>query len=443
MNRKYTDEEFKEILIKVLKEASKPLRKVTIAKKSEEMGLRDKNQNDNFYNRITGIAKSDTETFIVYEEKRIKSYWLKSRGEYQKGEYQKTFDKDVENTSEDGSFKRKIEKLASKINDEKLVGIVKANEAQTRSSLIDVFLGALGYDVSDINKCKVEDKAGLNNRGGKKVDYTLLKNDIPVIIVEAKSYEVSLDGSTEQLSTYFLNKTDENCYLALLSNGHKYLFFSDLDKANKIDKDSFFTFDLKNYNDEDLKKLEKFSYNKIDVDHIKKWGKKEKNYQKILTALKAEINEPNSTLINHFGQVLKDKDKNKQITSAIKTECKEHLKRAFRELCSSSKESNSNERTPFSANAQDSTKINKSSSSIRNEFKDLIRKVLQTAQTSLDKHEIYNIAEQKGWLQDLSSKSKNIKKRLSEVAMYEMKDEIIMEKSGGKNGAKYCLKSKR
>ncbi|PAF49565.1 hypothetical protein BKH41_02560 [Helicobacter sp. 12S02232-10] len=443
MNRKYTDEELKEILIKVLKEASKPLRKVTIAEKSEEMGLRDKNQNDSFYNRIAGIAKSDTETFIVYGEKRIKSYWLKSRGEYQKGEYQKTFDKDVENTLEDGSFKRKIEELASKINDEKLVEIVKTNEAQTRSSLIDVFLGALGYDVSDINKCKVEDRAGSNNRGGKKVDYTLLKNDNPVLIVEAKNYQASLDGSTEQLSTYFTNKagkTGEKCYLALLSNGHKYLFFSDLDDDNKIDKDSFFTFDLKNYNDEDLKKLEKFSYNKIDVDHIKKWGKKEKNYQKILTALKAEINEPNA-LIYHFGQVLKDK--NKQITSAIKTECKEHLKRAFRELCSSSKESNSNERTPFSANTQDSTKINKSSSSIRNEFKDLIRKVLQTAQTSLDKHEIYNIAEQKGWLQDLSSKSKDIKKKLSEVAMYEMKDEIIVERSGGKNGAKYCLKSKR
>lgn len=171
-----------------------------------------------------------------------------------------------------------IEELVSQVQDESFITKIKGNEAQTRQCLIDRTLEALGYDTRNPKICVVEGNADYQGKGGKKVDYSLYKNDALILIAEAKPFEDDLEkpDTIKQLSQYFSNIRGGNpdCkFFAMLTNGIEYRFFSDLDSLNMLDKKPFFVFNLKDYSSEDIKTLQMFSYDKIDDEKIWEWGK--------------------------------------------------------------------------------------------------------------------------------------------------------------------------
>ncbi len=74
------------------------------------------------------------------------------------------------------------------------------NEPQTKSALIEPILNALAWDVSDPSLVKLEYKTdSYGIKSDEKVDYALLDNGEPTILVEAKHAASSLrdrkDGS--------------------------------------------------------------------------------------------------------------------------------------------------------------------------------------------------------------------------------------------------------
>ena len=77
------------------------------------------------------------------------------------------------------------------------------NEEQTKVSLINPFLEMLGYDVRDPRYVRLEVRADIH-AGNEKVDYAILRNGKPWMVVEAKKASVSLgDGTpTKQIQRY-------------------------------------------------------------------------------------------------------------------------------------------------------------------------------------------------------------------------------------------------
>ena len=109
--------------------------------------------------------------------------------------------------------------------------VLEGNEAQTRWMLIDPFiLDGLGYSREDII---VEYNMEKVNRVSRyeKVDYSVLIENKPKLLVEAKSLGVNLYEKYNQLADYFnnvLNRyTFENSELiGILTDGDKYLFYT-------------------------------------------------------------------------------------------------------------------------------------------------------------------------------------------------------------------------
>ena len=65
------------------------------------------------------------------------------------------------------------------------------NEEQTKVSLINPYLEMLGYDVRDPRYVRLEVRADIHT-GNEKVDYAILREDRPWMVVEAKKASVPL-----------------------------------------------------------------------------------------------------------------------------------------------------------------------------------------------------------------------------------------------------------
>jgi hypothetical protein len=140
-----------------------------------------------------------------------------------------------------------------------LLGHIK-NEAATRTALIEPFIRALGYDTSDPTEVVPEFGADLNVPGvpkNKKIDYGILKEGKPIILIECKCHTDKLLEGYKQLFHYAV-ATDTR--IGVLTNGVIYRFYADLDKPNKLDEAPFLELDMLNLQEplvEELKKLTK------------------------------------------------------------------------------------------------------------------------------------------------------------------------------------------
>lgn len=91
------------------------------------------------------------------------------------------------------------------------------NESQTRLSLVDPVLKALGWDPQDPSLVKVEYPVRQRNRRHTRVDYALLDlNDEPIAFVEAKKLGTDLGRAHHQLFEY---GTGESVPYAIATNG--------------------------------------------------------------------------------------------------------------------------------------------------------------------------------------------------------------------------------
>lgn len=142
---------------------------------------------------------------------------------------------------------------------------VVQNEEQTKQALIMPFFKVLGYDVLNPNEFVPEYTADVGIKKGEKVDYAIIIDDKPLILVECKSAQDNLDRHSSQLYRYF-GTTDAR--FGILTNGVIYKFYSDLDQKNKMDSTPFLTIDLENLLDRDIPELQKFTKDAVDVSRI-------------------------------------------------------------------------------------------------------------------------------------------------------------------------------
>jgi hypothetical protein len=146
----------------------------------------------------------------------------------------------------------------------KLIANLSTEEA-TKTSIIMPFFQILGYDIFNPEEFLPEFTADVGLKKGEKVDYAIMQNGEPLILIEAKSANQKLEKHDSQLFRYF---GTTNAKFAILTNGIIYRFYTDLDQQNKMDSSPFFEFNLLELRDNQIIELAKFRKSTFDVDDI-------------------------------------------------------------------------------------------------------------------------------------------------------------------------------
>ena len=171
---------------------------------------------------------------------------------------------------------------------------VLCTEEAVKTALVMPFIQMLGYNIFNPTEVVPEFTADIGIKKGEKVDYAIMKNDEPHILIEVKGpYEI-LDSHNTQLYRYF-NATPAK--FAILTNGLIYKFFSDLDEPNKMDSRPFLVIDLENIKDQAITELEKFYKKKYDVDTILSTATELKYSNQIKEYLGRQIRDPDEDFI--------------------------------------------------------------------------------------------------------------------------------------------------
>ena len=76
-------------------------------------------------------------------------------------------------------------------------------EEATKTSFVMPFFQALGYDIFNPMEFCPEYTADVGIKKGEKVDYAIIINNEPIILIECKSCSESLDKHGSQLFRYF------------------------------------------------------------------------------------------------------------------------------------------------------------------------------------------------------------------------------------------------
>lgn len=159
-------------------------------------------------------------------------------------------------------FDEKIKSFSDRIPT--ILGNISTEEA-TKTSIIMPFFSILGYDVFNPQEFLPEYVADVGIKKGEKVDYAILQNGEPVILIEAKCVNKKLEKHDSQLFRYFATTKSK---FAILTNGIIYRFYTDLDEVNKMDKEPFLEIDLLNLRENKITELKKFTKDNFDSNKI-------------------------------------------------------------------------------------------------------------------------------------------------------------------------------
>ncbi|MCY4072170.1 MAG: type I restriction endonuclease [Chloroflexi bacterium] len=169
------------------------------------------------------------------------------------------------------------------------------NEYETRRALIDPFISALGFEAGNPREVKEEFQVD-----DGYVDYAIKRDGQPVILIEAKHATEDLSKWLPQLKGYF---SGSDAKIAILTNGRKYRFYTDLHTPEIMDKDPFLEFDLRidfRTCDEHERKLaedlEWFTKAKFSSDHILEVVRR----RALIPILKRELSQPSRELALYF-----------------------------------------------------------------------------------------------------------------------------------------------
>lgn len=139
-------------------------------------------------------------------------------------------------------------------------------EEATKTSFVLPFISALGYNVFDPTEVTPELHADVGVKKGEKVDYAILKDGEPIILVECKDWHANLEKChASQLYRYF---SVTPARIGIVTNGIVYRFFSDLDQPNRMDEKPFLEVDLLNLRDPAIQELKRLRKSSFDLDEM-------------------------------------------------------------------------------------------------------------------------------------------------------------------------------
>lgn len=191
-------------------------------------------------------------------------------------------------------FIDQIKQLAERVV--KLKDQIQTEEA-TKNAFIMPFIQALGYDVFNPLEVVPEYVADIGVKKGEKVDYAIIKDGNPIILIECKHWKEDLLKHNEQLFRYF---TVSKAKFGILTNGINYMFFTDLVESNKMDPDPFFQFDLTSLKETEVEELKKFHKSYFQIDTITSAANDLKHSNAIKALFSNDLKNPSDAFVKYF-----------------------------------------------------------------------------------------------------------------------------------------------
>lgn len=169
-----------------------------------------------------------------------------------------------------------------------------ATEEATKNALIMPFIQMLGYDVFNPAEVVPEMDCDIAKKKGEKIDYAIMKDQEPIMLIECKHWAQDLNLHDTQLKRYFVAS---KARFGVLTNGVVYRFYSDLVKPNIMDDTPFLEIDLENANDGQIEELKKFHKSYFDVDSVASYASELKYMTEIKSVIKEEFANPSADLV--------------------------------------------------------------------------------------------------------------------------------------------------
>lgn len=185
-----------------------------------------------------------------------------------------------------------------------------STEESTKMSLIVPMFQILGYDVFNPLEFCPEYISDVGIKKGEKVDYAILENGQPTILIECKSCSETLDKHSSQLFRYFGTSPAK---FGILTNGIVYRFYTDLEEANKMDLVPFLELNMLNLKESSINELKKFCKENFDRDKIFSTAEELKYSSLIKGVLTSEFESPSEDFVRFVLTTVYDGQKNQRI----------------------------------------------------------------------------------------------------------------------------------
>lgn len=197
-------------------------------------------------------------------------------------------------------FKDSIRQLAERIDN------LKENlptEEATKNALIMPFINALGYDVFNPLEVLPEMCCDIGTKKGEKIDYAIMKDGEPVILIECKHWQQDLNLHDNQLLRYF---NVSKAKFGVLTNGIIYKFYTDLAEPNKMDTKPFLEVNMLDLKDTQVEELKKFHKSYFNVNEILSSASELKYMGELKTVISREFSNPSPDFVRYFGKQVYD-----------------------------------------------------------------------------------------------------------------------------------------
>jgi len=194
-------------------------------------------------------------------------------------------------------FKDQIKLLGERIG--KLKDQVNTEEA-TKNAFIMPFIKELGYDVFNPFEVTPELVADVGIKQGEKIDYAIMQNGEPIILIECKHHAAPLNvNNASQLFRYFHTTKAK---FSILTNGIEYKFYTDLVETNKMDEKPFFAFNITDMKDNQIEELKKFHKAYYDFENIVTTASDLKYTFELKKLIDSEFNNPSPEFVKLFAK---------------------------------------------------------------------------------------------------------------------------------------------
>ncbi len=201
-----------------------------------------------------------------------------------------------------------------------------STEEAAKTAFVLPFIQSLGYDVFNPSEVVPELTADHGVKKGEKVDYGIKQDNQIVMLVECKPVGADLAAKhAGQLFRYF-SVTDAR--FGVLTDGVKYLFFTDLDRPNQMDQRPFFEFDLLDFGDQEIEELKKFTRTSFDIDTIVSTASNLKYHRALMVEIGKEFGLPSED----FVKMLTSRVYSGRFTQQVKEQFSELAQRAFEDF---------------------------------------------------------------------------------------------------------------
>lgn len=216
-------------------------------------------------------------------------------------------------------LKLKLEQLHQRVDS--LKDQINTEEA-TKNAFIMPFIQILGYDIFNPTEVIPEFVCDIGTKKGEKVDYMIKRDGEPILIIECKHWKENVDAHNSQLHRYY---HVSKARFGVLTNGHIYNFYADLERPNIMDEKPFFTLDLSNLKGSSMRILENFTKNGYNIEGILDSAEALKYIKAIRIEFEKELQAPSDEIV----KLLVNRFFDKPLTATRMTTFREYTKKAF------------------------------------------------------------------------------------------------------------------